>query len=243
MLAIAACLLAPVAHGHPGVDAHLHEPPAPCTDPDAGDASRIRRAGILTDAARFDEALAELDAACQKDSEMVLLARARTTLKAGRPQATLDGLRGLEGPDAALWRAQALIALGRDDEAGALLALALPSLADAPPQAYLDAAERLGPEAGLQVLLLGLERRGDVGTLRRGAATAEAALGRLDAAAARLSPTHVADLTLLGDLLAPTDPAGARRAWTRALDQLDTARDTPANADARKTLLQRLDTP
>ena len=241
-----------LATAHPSVDGHLHEIEVHCTDPDGhpaadpmrGTVAAIRRAGVLTDAGRTQEALAELDRACLPDAEVTRLARARTLLRADRPAEALVAVEGLSGADASLWRAQALVALGREAEAGALLAAALTSLPAAPPDAYLDAARLVGPCAAAEILDLGVQRRGDVASLRRAGATAAWSCGAEADPLARLHPDDPRDQLLRGDLLASAGRhTEARQSWESALRQLDAQRDTPARARLRASILQRQQPP
>jgi len=209
-----------------------------------GTVAAIRRAGVLSDVGRTDDALAELDAACLPDAEVVRLARARTLLHGERPDDALAAIEGLSGPDAALWRAHALVDLGRGEEAGELLAASLHDLPSAPPEAYLEAAELTAPCTAVPLLELGLERRGDVATLRRAAAAADWACDPTgDAPLKRLRSDDVRDQLLAGDLLAASGrPLDARRRWSAALDQVASQRDTPARRTMSKTLSDRLAT-
>ncbi len=247
---LVASLLAVVAHAHPSVDGHLHAVEVRCTtadgapvaDPMVGTIAAIRRAGVLSDVGRTDDALAELNAACLPDAEVVRLARARTLLHGERPDEALAAIDGLSGPDAALWRAQALVDLGRAKEAGALLAASLHDLPSAPPETYLEAAELTAPCTAVPLLELGLQRRGDVATLRRAAAAADWACDPTgDAPLERLRPNDVRDQLLAGDLLAAAGrPVEARRRWSTALEQVASQRDTPARRAMSKTLFERL---
>ncbi len=240
-----------VARAHPSVDGHLHEVEVRCagvdggrvTDPMEGTVAAIRRAGVLSDAGRTDEALAELDRACVPEAEVTRLARARTLLHGGRPAEALAAVDGLSGADATLWRAQAMVALGREGEAGALLASALPDLHTAPPEAYLETADLVSPCTAVAVLDLGLARRGDVASLRRASASAAFACGVEPDPLARLRDDDARDLLLRGDLLERVGRTNeARRAWQNALRLVAAQRRTPAQEQMSQTLSHRLAT-
>jgi len=236
-----------IALSHPSVDGHLHAATADCSDPVAGTVAAIRRAGVLSDDDRTDDALAELDAACLPDDDVVQLARARTLVHGDRPQQALDVLDAVAGADAAMWRAHALVALHRGDEAGRILAENLVHLPDAPPEAYLLSAELCPPCTAVELLELGLQRRGDVGSLRRASATAALACpATASSALDRLRTDVVRDQLLAGELLTAQHPHEARARYTSALVLVEAQRDTPARAEMKDLLTQRiadLDTP
>ena len=233
------------AQAHPSVDGHLHASEVRCDpgeDPMVGTIAAIRRAGVLSDAGRTSEALAELEAACLPDAEVTRLARARTWLRGGNPSEALIALDGLEGADASLWRAQAYLALGREEEAGALLVAVLSHLPDAPPETYLQTASLVPPCTAVEVLALARTRRGDIGSLRRAAATASwTCHPERDDALEQLRPDVVRDALLAGDLLADRARwSEARARWTAAQALLTQQRDTPARHAMEAELTQRL---
>lgn len=235
-------LLASLVFAHPTVDDHLHatEALAPCDD-----VGRLRRAAALADAARYDDALLEVDALCDPTSETARLARARLLHLGGAPAEALPLVAPLPGLDAAVLHADVLAALGRPDAAADVLATALLASPSPRPEHWLAADAWLVDDARAATLLAaGVEALGPLGPLVRALAAREARVGRLDAALARLSPTRVADRVLAGDLLAASGRHDeARAAWQGALTQLDAGRSTPAAHATRAELLARLETP
>jgi len=227
---------------HPTVDDHLHATGelAPCDD-----VGRLRRVAALADAQRYDDGLTELEALCHPEADLAVLAQARLRLAKGDAEAALPLASRLPGLDAAVVRAGALVVLGREAEAGSVLAASLTQQPSAVPDHYLDADRWLTDDAlALEVLQAGVDTLGPVASLVRARAHRLAAAGRLDEALAQLDTERLADQILRGDLLAAAGrTAEARRAWQAAREQAVAARPTPAMVRTQEELTQRLEAP
>jgi tetratricopeptide (TPR) repeat protein len=155
----------------------------------------LRRGELHRIRGETDRALADFERARRVGAaaDEVERLRSRALLEAGRPAEARDAAllalrRDPASGEAKLLEARALGALGRRGEAARALDRALDRLGDPSPDLYLErAALESEGEAALAVLEAGLARLGPAASLALRAIELECALGRIDAALARLA--------------------------------------------------------
>jgi tetratricopeptide (TPR) repeat protein len=198
------------------------------------------------------------------DLAAVWLGRARLFLASGEAERALDAadryLAAADDPSGWTARARALVALGRPDDAAADLARAIERDPEPDPTLFLERARLLaeagpaGVVAALAALDEGQARLGVLASLQWPAIEWELALGRPDAALARLdalSPWYERPeswLAARGDVLLRAGRVlEAQAAYTDAWEALDSrplsGRDSPAARRLRQRLADAMRAP